>query len=116
MENSPVLVVITDLRGAISYVNRKFCEVTGYSFEESIGRNPRFLKSGESSPEMYEELWARITRGETWRGEFHNRKKNGELYWESAVISPLLDADGRATHFVGVKTGYHRKQAGGTRE
>ena len=103
MENSPVLVVITDLQGTIIYVNRKFCEVTGYSYEESIGRNPRFLKSGESPPEMYEELWARITRGETWRGEFHNRKKNGELYWESAVISPLLDADGRATHFVGVK-------------
>ena len=103
MENSPVMVVITDLRGSITYVNRKFCEVTGYSVEESIGRNPRFLKSGESSPEMYQELWASITRGETWRGEFHNRKKNGELYWESAVISPLLDAGGRATHFVGVK-------------
>ena len=75
MENSPVLVVITDLQGTITYVNRKFCEVTGYSFEESIGQNPRFLKSGEWSPAMYQALWARITRGETWRGEFHNRKK-----------------------------------------
>jgi PAS domain S-box-containing protein len=103
MEYSPVLVVITDLRGNIVYVNRLFCEVTGYSIEESIGQNPRFLKSGESSPAMYQALWARITSGETWRGEFRNRKKNGELYWESGVISPLLDATGRATHFVGFK-------------
>jgi len=103
MENSPVMTVITDLLGSITYVNRKFCDVTGYSIDECIGQNPRLLKSGESSPEIYRELWATIASGETWRGEFHNRKKNGELYWESAVISPLLDAGGRATHFVGVK-------------
>jgi two-component system, LuxR family, sensor kinase FixL len=103
MENSPVMVVITDLSGSMTYVNRKFSEVTGYSIEECIGRNPRLLNSGESSPEIYQQLWATITGGETWRGEFHNRKKNGELYWESAVISTLLDAGGRATHFVGVK-------------
>jgi PAS domain S-box-containing protein len=103
VEQSPVLVVITDLRGRITYVNRKFTEVTGYSQAECIGQNPRILKSGESPPSVYKEMWNCITHGRTWRGEFHNRKKNGELYWERAVISPLLDAAGKATHFVGVK-------------
>jgi PAS domain S-box-containing protein len=103
LEQSPVLVVITDLQGKIIYVNRKFTEVTGYSVAECIGQNPRILKSGETAPSTYQELWACITSGETWRGEFHNRKKNGELYWEGAVISPLVDATGKVTHFVGVK-------------
>lgn len=103
VEQSPVLVVITDTQGNIVYVNRKFNEVTGFSSEECLGRNPRILKSGESSPSVYEELWAAITAGKTWRGEFHNRKKNGELYWESAVISPLRNPAGSITHFVAVK-------------
>ncbi len=103
LEQSPVLIVITDTQGNIVYVNRKFTEVTGYSLAECIGQNPRILKSGESSPEMYQKLWADITSGKVWRGEFHNRKKNGELYWEGAFISPLLDAGGKITHFVGVK-------------
>jgi PAS domain S-box-containing protein len=103
LEQSPVLVVITDLHGKITYVNRKFTEVTGYSQAECIGQNPRLLKSGESPPSVYKELWTCITHGRTWRGEFHNRKKNGELYWEWAVISPLLDTSGKVTLFVGVK-------------
>ena len=115
IEQSPVLVVITDTLGKITYVNRKFTEVTGYSFAESIGQNPRFLKSGESSPAVYRELWACITSGRMWRGEFHNRKKNGELYWEGAVISPLLDATGRVTYFVGIKEDItERKRIGET--
>ena len=103
VEQSPVLIVITDTQGRIIYVNRKFTEVTEYTFEEVIGKNPRILKSGESPPSFYQELWACITIGETWRGEFHNRKKSGELYWESAVISPLRDAAGKITHFVAAK-------------
>ncbi len=103
VEQSPVSVVITDLQGKMIYVNRKFVEVSGYSLEECIGQNPRMLKSGECAPSTYEELWKCITSGNIWRGEFHNRKKNGELYWEWVVISPLLDASGKATHFVGVK-------------
>ena len=103
MEQSSVLITITDQQGKIIYVNRKFTEVTGYSLEECLGQNPRILKSGESSPAVYQELWAAITAGRTWRGEFHNRKKNGELYWESAVISPLRDPAGSITHFVAVK-------------
>lgn len=103
VQQSPVSVVITDLAGKITYVNRKFSEVSGYSLAECIGQNPRILKSDESPPSTYQELWACITRGDTWRGEFRNRKKNGELYWERAVIAPLLDTSGKLTHFVGVK-------------
>ncbi len=103
VEQSPVLVVITDLEGGIIYVNRMFSEVTGYSLEECIGRNPRILKSGECKSLVYQQLWTCITAGNIWRGEFHNRKKSGELYWERAAISPLLDATGKITHFVGVK-------------
>jgi PAS domain S-box-containing protein len=103
VEQSPVAVIITDLEGRMIYVNRKFCEVSGYSSSECLGQNSRILKSGESQPEFYKEMWERIASGRTWRGEFHNRRKNGELYWEWEVISPLFDAAGKITHFVGVK-------------
>jgi nitrogen fixation negative regulator NifL len=103
VEQSPVSVVITDRQGNMVYVNQKFCEVSGYSMAECLGQNPRILKSGESSPAIYQDLWRCITSGGTWRGEFHNRQKNGELYWEQVVISPLLDELGRVTGFLGVK-------------
>lgn len=103
VEQSPVSIIITDLNGNIEFVNRKFCELTGYSREELIGRNPRILKSGETSTEEYERLWATITCGEPWHGEFLNRKKNGELYRESATISPVKDRDGAITHYMAIK-------------
>jgi len=103
VEQSPISVLITDLQGKIIYANRKFSEVSGYSLAESIGENPRFLKSGECPLTFYQELWKCITSGNTWRGEFHNRKKNGEHYWEWAVISPVLNETGEVTHFVAVK-------------
>jgi PAS domain S-box-containing protein len=103
IEQSPVSVVITDKPGNMIYVNKKFSEISGYSPAECLGQNPRLLKSGESPPAVYQELWDCLTHGRTWRGEFHNRKKNGELYWESAVISPLLDGAGQVTHFIGIK-------------
>jgi PAS domain S-box-containing protein len=112
VEQSPVSVVITDLRGTIIYVNRKFCEVSGYAVGECIGQNSRILQSGRSAHATYEDLWTRITRGETWRGEFQNRRKNGELYWEWEIISPLVDAMGKPTHFLGLKEDITaRKQA-----
>jgi PAS domain S-box-containing protein len=108
------LVVITDLLGKITYVNGKFSEVTGYSLAECLGQTPRLLKSGETPPSTYQALWACITSGHVWRGEFHNRKKNGELYWEWAVISPLQDASGKVTQFVGIKEDItERKKAEG---
>jgi PAS domain S-box-containing protein len=103
VEQSPVAVLITDLEGRMIYVNRQFCEVSGYSLSECLGQNSRILKSGESPAETYREMWACVTSGRTWRGEFHNRRKNGELYREWEVISPLIDAAGKITHFIGVK-------------
>ncbi len=103
VEQSPASIVITNPAGDIEYVNPKFVQVTGYTLAEALGKNPRILKSGEKGPEAYVELWQTITAGKEWRGEFHNKKKNGELYWESASISPIRDLAGRVTHFVAVK-------------
>ncbi|NOX47828.1 MAG: PAS domain S-box protein [Chlorobi bacterium] len=103
VEQSPVIVVITDLDGAIEYVNPKFSKVTGYGIEEVVGKNPRILKSGNTDPETYESLWDTITSGKEWYGEFMNKKKNGDLYWESANIFPLKDETGKITHFIAQK-------------
>jgi len=103
VEQSPISIVITDLSGDTIYVNRRFTEISGYTAEEAIGKNPRILKSGFSTPEVYRQLWETITAGEEWHGVFHNRKKNGDLYWESAVIRPIKDADGIMTHFLAMK-------------
>lgn len=103
VENSPVTIVITDTQGRIEYVNPKFTSLTGYTREEVIGKNPSILSSGQNPRELYAELWSTITSGRTWRGEFSNRKKNGELYWESASISPIADDEGRIVKFVAVK-------------
>jgi PAS domain S-box-containing protein len=103
VETSPASVVITDLDGTIEYVNPKFTEVTGYSAEEAIGQNPRILKSGAFSRRIYEKLWQTILSGEVWQGEFHNKKKNGESYFEAATISPIRDEKGKVAYFVAVK-------------
>ena len=103
VNQSPALVEITDLHGNIEYVNPKFTEVTGYSKDEVLGRNPRFLKSGETSRQEYENLWRTITGGGEWRGLFHNKKKDGTQFWERAFISPIRDAAGTITHFLGIK-------------
>ncbi|MFZ2523877.1 MAG: PAS domain S-box protein [Candidatus Ferrigenium altingense] len=103
VENSPASVVITDLSGTIQYVNPKFTEVTGYTVQEAIGQNPRILQSGALSLKFYEKLWGTILAGRVWQGEFHNKKKNGESYFEAATISPIRDEKGNITHFVAVK-------------
>jgi PAS domain S-box-containing protein len=103
VERSPAAIVITDSEGKIEWVNDQFTRATGYNLEEVQGQNPRILKSGETPPEQYVALWQTITAGSDWRGEFHNRRKSGELFWESAVISPIHDAAGRITHFVALK-------------
>ena len=103
VEQNPATVMIADTNGRIEYVNPKFTQLTGYASAEVLGRNPSLLKSGAQSPEFYEELWNTITSGTTWRGEFCNAKKDGELYWESASISPVRDAEDTITHFVAVK-------------
>ncbi len=103
VEQSPASVVITSPAGEIEYVNPKFTAVTGYTLAEVRGKNPRILKSGDMSADAYRKLWQTITRGEVWRGEFHNRKKNGELFWESAAVCPVVDELGHITHFLAVK-------------
>jgi len=102
VEQSPNTIIITDTNGTIEYVNPRFTEVTGYTFWEAVGQNPRILKSGETPVEEFRELWKTITAGQEWRGLFCNRKKNGELYWDSASVSPITNAHGVITHFVSV--------------
>ena len=103
VEQSPCMIMITDTKGNIEYVNPRFTQFTGYTSEEVIGKNLRFLKSGEMPPEVYKELWDMIMSGREWRGEFCNKKKNGEIYWEYAFISPIKDVEGVINHFVAVK-------------
>ncbi len=103
VEQSPASVVITDVRGNIEYVNPKFTQLTGYTAEEAIGQNQRFLKSGMQPAAVYHELWETVLSGGAWRGEFANRKKNGEIYWESASIVPIRDSGGAITHLLAVK-------------
>lgn len=103
VEQSPVGKVITDPQGIILYVNNSFCKISGYSREEVIGKNPRILQSGYHPKEFYEKFWNTILSGKTWEGEFRNKRKNGELYWESAVISPIINEEGDITHFIEVK-------------
>ncbi|MGD2036557.1 MAG: PAS domain S-box protein [Desulfobacterales bacterium] len=103
IEQSQVSVVITDPDGTIEYVNPKFCEVAGYRFDEAVGQNPRVLNAGLQGPEFYKNLWSTIKAGKVWQGEFANRKKTGEVFWENAVISPLRDREDQITHFVAVK-------------
>jgi PAS domain S-box-containing protein len=112
IEQSPVSVVISDPEGNIEYVNPKFTAVTGYSLEEALGRNPRILSSGEQPKPFYEALWRTLGAGETWEGEFHNRRKDGGLFWEYAKISPIRNAEGTITGYVAVKEDITaRKQA-----
>ena len=103
VENAPVSVIITDDKGLIEYVNPKFEEVSGYRLDEVIGKNPSIINSGKTPPEEYSRLWKTILAGKQWTGEFHNRRKNGELYWESAVISGITDEQGQVIHFIAIK-------------
>jgi PAS domain S-box-containing protein len=103
VEFSPSSIVITDIEGRIEYVNPKFTRVSGYAPAEVMGKNPRVLKSGETGSEEYKKLWETILAGKEWSGEFHNKRKNGELFWESVSISPITDLDGKVTHFIAMK-------------
>jgi len=103
VERSPASIMITDTHANIVFVNDAAVEVSGYAAAELIGQNPRILQSGDMSPSAYREMWQRINSGEEWRGRFHNRKKSGELYWESVSIIPVKDGGGDITHFMAIK-------------
>ncbi|MGM0416414.1 MAG: chemotaxis protein CheB [Thermodesulfobacteriota bacterium] len=103
VEQSVSTIVITDVEGNIEYANPQFEITTGYTVEEALGQNPRILKSDNIKPEEYKELWDTILAGKEWRGEFHNKRKDGSTYWEYATISPIRDSRGKLTHFLAVK-------------
>ena len=103
IEQSPASIVITDTNGTIQYVNPKFETITGYTFAEAVGKNPRILKSGFQSVEFYQNMWNTILSGQVWDGIFHNKRKNGTYFWEHCVIAPVTDEQGKVTHFVAIK-------------
>jgi two-component system NtrC family sensor kinase len=103
VEQSPLSIIITDTEGKMEYVNPYFTELTGYSLKEALAVHPSILKSGIHPPELYDELWKTITSGNVWRGQFHNRKKNGEMYWEDATISPITDEKGDIKNYIAIK-------------
>jgi diguanylate cyclase (GGDEF)-like protein/PAS domain S-box-containing protein len=103
VEQSPVSVVITDIKGDIEYVNPFFSQLTGYQLNEVIGRNPSIIQSGNTNPETYEKMWNTIRSGKVWRGELLNKKKNGEPYWEVEMIAPVIDSEGAIVNYIAIK-------------
>ncbi len=110
VEQSPNTIVITDLDANIEYANANFSQVSGFSMDEAIGKNPRMLQSGKTPKATYEDMWAHLTRGETWRGELVNQHKNGSEYIESAIISPVRQADGKITNYLAIKENITEKR------
>ncbi|NJD89962.1 MAG: transporter substrate-binding domain-containing protein [Geobacter sp.] len=103
VEQAPVSIVITNSNGAIEYVNPYFSKLTGYSADEAVGKNPKILKSGHMDAAFYDVMWRQISGGFEWHGELCNKKKSGEIYWESASISPVRNGDGEITHYIAIK-------------
>jgi PAS domain S-box-containing protein len=103
VEQSPASIVITNIGGDIEYVNHTFTKTTGYAIDEVLHKNPRVLKSGHTSKEEYARLWNTILAGQTWTGEFLNVKKDGEYYWEEAIISPIKNKEGEIINFLAIK-------------
>ncbi|MBL8369442.1 MAG: EAL domain-containing protein [Candidatus Accumulibacter sp.] len=103
VEQNPATIIITDTQGRIEYVNDKFVETTGYAKDEVIGQTPAILKSGRTPAATYADLWAKLKAGDTWHGEFENRRRDGSLYHERAMVAPVEDSQGRTTSFVAIK-------------
>ena len=110
VEQSPHAVVITDTEARIEYVNDAFESLTGYSREEVMGHNPRLLSAGKTASEVYQGMWQTLTAGQTWRGKFINRTKDGRERLESAIITPLRDTLGRICNYVAVKEDITERQ------
>ncbi len=103
VEQNPATIVITDVCGNIEYANQHFTKLTGYTIDEAKGQNQRILKSGKTDEALFKELWQTITAGKTWKGEFINKKKNGEEFTESALIAPIFDSEGKIINYVAIK-------------
>ncbi|MEW6708200.1 MAG: PAS domain S-box protein [Candidatus Riflebacteria bacterium] len=106
----PVSIVITDHRGNIEFVNPFFSSMTGYSFEEAMGKNPRILKADHYPDSHFAKMWREITAGRIWEGEFYNKRKDGSTYWEHAVIAPIKDELGKISNFVALKVDISRQK------
>jgi len=103
VEQSPISVVITNLKAEIEYVNPRFTEVTGYTLADAFGKNPSLLNSGLTEAEVFADLWQHLSQGLPWVGEFVNRRKNGELFWEEAHIAPVFDGHGKPLRYLAMK-------------
>ncbi len=100
VEQSPSIIVIADIEGNLEYVNPKFTEITGYSSSELIGQKSNILKSGKQDSRFYKGLWETVLSGKVWRGQFHNKKKNGEMFWEAASISAIHNKSGEVINYI----------------
>lgn len=103
VESSSSVVIISNLEGVIEYVNPKFTEITGYTRNEAVGQTPRILSSGETPDELYADMWKTIVSGNEWKGEFHNRRKDGSYYWARNSISGVRDEEGKMTHYISIQ-------------
>ncbi|MDP2823001.1 MAG: PAS domain S-box protein [Sulfuritalea sp.] len=103
VEQSPESIVITNIDAKIEYVNEAFCRTTGYTRDEVVGRNPRFLHSGNTPPETFAAMWEQLVKGQPWKGEIFNRRKDGSEYVEFAIVTPIRQPDGAISHYVAVK-------------
>lgn len=110
IDSAPMSIVIVDDQSKIEYVNSYFSQLTGYSFDEALGQNPSLLKTGQTPPAVYKELWAHLKEGKSWKGEFVNKKKNGETYIEIASIFPVFDKNGSLHYFAFKIDGTEQKQ------
>jgi len=99
-DKASIMVVVTNLKGKIEYVNEEFTKLTEYTSEEAVGRNANILNSGKQLPEFYQQMWATLYEGKVWNNSFHNRKKTGQLYWQRTYMIPLTDESGKITRFV----------------
>lgn len=102
LDEAAVPIIITNIEGNIEYVNKEFEIVYGYSFEEALGKNPRIIKGGKTSQDLYANLWGTIKSGKKWVGKFNNKSKDGDEVIVEAYINPIVDSDGRITHFIGI--------------
>jgi len=103
VDQAPIGVIITDKNQIIEYVNPMYYEISGYSIEEPVGKRAAMLKSGNTPAETYRGLWSTISAGNTWNGEFINKRKDGSIYHESAIVSPVFDDAGALTHYLAIK-------------
>ncbi|WP_227842225.1 sensor domain-containing diguanylate cyclase [Vreelandella zhuhanensis] len=103
VEQSPTATAITDAEGVIEFVNQRFSTITGYSREELVGKTPAVIQSGMTPHMVYQDMWKTLRAGDVWQGELLNRRKNGELYWDSEIITPVKNAEGEIVNFVAVK-------------